>query len=206
MRQTFEKSPFLTLPDSVSIMDGVDEGIFSWFTVNFLLDRLAGNPDRTVAALDLGGGSTQVTFAPTTPITLKQAEYIHTVAAIKGSIPVYTHSYLGLGLMAARKEILSHRIDEGIKNLTSVCINPFITGKKWSYGGVDYFVNGQENPVQRNEKDPKVNFNDCEKVITDYVYTKVIPLHELDTKEINAFSYYFDRASEFGLIGKLLLC
>lgn len=46
-------------------MDGTDEGIFSWFTVNFLLERFnTHNPGSTVAALDLGGGSTQVTFSP----------------------------------------------------------------------------------------------------------------------------------------------
>lgn len=37
MRQLFRATPFLTDDDSVAIMDGTDEGIFSWFTVNFLL-------------------------------------------------------------------------------------------------------------------------------------------------------------------------
>lgn len=36
----FKKSPFKTNNNSVTIMDGVDEGIYSWFTVNFLLERL----------------------------------------------------------------------------------------------------------------------------------------------------------------------
>lgn len=46
-------------------MEGTDEGIFSWFTVNFLLERFnSHNSGNTVAALDLGGGSTQVTFSP----------------------------------------------------------------------------------------------------------------------------------------------
>lgn len=33
----FNRTPFLTDHKSVAIMDGTDEGIFSWFTVNFLL-------------------------------------------------------------------------------------------------------------------------------------------------------------------------
>lgn len=37
VRDLFKKTPFLTNDDSVAIMDGTDEGIFSWFTVNFLL-------------------------------------------------------------------------------------------------------------------------------------------------------------------------
>lgn len=34
-----KKTPFLTGENSVEIMDGTDEGIFSWFTVNFLLGK-----------------------------------------------------------------------------------------------------------------------------------------------------------------------
>lgn len=37
MKDLFDKTPFLTNNNSVAIMDGTDEGIFSWFTVNFLL-------------------------------------------------------------------------------------------------------------------------------------------------------------------------
>lgn len=201
VKTLFKKSPFMTNEHSVSIMDGVDEGIFSWFTVNFLLDRLSANSDRTVAALDLGGGSTQVTFAPTTPSTLKQTEYIHSVKAVRGVIPVYTHSYLGLGLMAARKEILTYNHEKTDKNLTSLCVNPFINDKKFHYAGVDYLVSGDDRYANvRGDSDPVVNFEDCSEIITNYVFSKVVPLQELHTKEINAFSYYFDRAAEVGLI------
>lgn len=37
VRELFKSTPFLTNDNSVEIMDGTDEGIFSWFTVNFLL-------------------------------------------------------------------------------------------------------------------------------------------------------------------------
>lgn len=37
VREFFKSTPFLTNNNSVEIMDGTDEGIFSWFTVNFLL-------------------------------------------------------------------------------------------------------------------------------------------------------------------------
>lgn len=68
---------------------------------------MSGANDHTVAALDLGGGSTQVTFSPSTPETLSQKEFIHQAISPRGSIPVYTHSYLGLGLMAARQAIIT---------------------------------------------------------------------------------------------------
>lgn len=36
-RDVFLHSGFLVKDNAVEILDGVDEGIFSWFTINFLL-------------------------------------------------------------------------------------------------------------------------------------------------------------------------
>ncbi|KAG8227954.1 hypothetical protein J437_LFUL008761, partial [Ladona fulva] len=94
VREVCLASEFHCTNASVSIMDGVDEGLFSWFTVNFLLDRLGGNADNTVAALDLGGGSTQITFAlPNKKELLKDvpSKYVHKVSAFHRILSVYTH-------------------------------------------------------------------------------------------------------------------
>lgn len=40
VRDVFLVSGFAVRDDAVEIMDGVDEGIFSWFTVNFLLGKI----------------------------------------------------------------------------------------------------------------------------------------------------------------------
>lgn len=37
VRDLFSKSGFLVNKDAVEIMDGADEGLFSWFTVNILM-------------------------------------------------------------------------------------------------------------------------------------------------------------------------
>lgn len=37
VRDVIRKSGYLVTDDAVEIMDGIDEGIFSWFTINFLL-------------------------------------------------------------------------------------------------------------------------------------------------------------------------
>ena len=43
-------------------MNPRDEGLYAWFTVNFLLDIFSsGSLDKSFVALDRGGGSTQVT-------------------------------------------------------------------------------------------------------------------------------------------------
>ncbi|RZC36765.1 ectonucleoside triphosphate diphosphohydrolase 5, partial [Asbolus verrucosus] len=209
VREFFNQTPFLTSEDSVEIMDGIDEGIFSWFTVNFLLERIHGNPAKTVAALDLGGGSTQVTFSALTPASLSQKQYIHQAVSPNGLIPVYTHSYLGLGLMAARKEIVTLNQPNQV-NVTSECINHIIERRKFHFGGRDYYVSGlQENyPTSKTagntysvgQEVPVVDFQKCSKIITDYVIAKAKPPEELPSKVIFAFSYYFDRATEVGLI------
>ncbi|XP_067011798.2 ectonucleoside triphosphate diphosphohydrolase 5 isoform X2 [Anabrus simplex] len=216
VKNLFDASPFLTNENSVSIMDGADEGLFSWFTVNFLKDRLGGNVEETVAALDLGGGSTQITFAPTDAITLKQTkpEFLHHISAFHQNITIYTHSYLGLGLMAARKAILSVGNEKDSRVLKSECINPIIS-TEWTYGGVTYKVEGPKNPAYLTEKPsstnlnigekrPIVRFSECQKIVKDYVSSKVDKPAELKRKEINAFSYYFDRATEYGLIDPYL--
>lgn len=39
VRDVFLRSGFAVKDDAVEIMDGIDEGIFSWFTINFLLSE-----------------------------------------------------------------------------------------------------------------------------------------------------------------------
>ncbi|XP_069684351.1 ectonucleoside triphosphate diphosphohydrolase 5 isoform X2 [Periplaneta americana] len=209
VRQLFKASPFMTNENSVSIMDGADEGLFSWFTVNFLLDRFGGDPEQTMAALDLGGGSTQITFAPTDQVTLKETnpEFLHHISAFHHNLTVYTKSYLGLGLMAARKEILSVGNPKDAKTLKSECINPIIK-TEWTYAGVTYTVMGPEKPAYKEikadrnvkEKYPVVRFDECLKIINTYVNNKVDKPKELNRKTVSAFSYYYDRATEYGLI------
>lgn len=120
-------------------MDGVDEGIYSWFTINFLLGRLSSR--STVAALDLGGGSTQVTFAPKdvhkTPL---MSEFMHTVSTQQAKIDVFTHSYLNLGLMAVRHAIFTKNQAHKETALSSECVNPIIESKRFDYANTQYSI------------------------------------------------------------------
>ncbi|XP_076183157.1 nucleoside diphosphate phosphatase ENTPD5-like isoform X2 [Ptiloglossa arizonensis] len=215
-RKLFEDSNFQTSKNSISIMEGTDEGIFSWFTVNFLLERFnSHNSGNTVAALDLGGGSTQVTFSPDATQEKSLDGHIYSVNIFNHNMSIYTHSYLGMGLMAARKEILTHGMNlnnvhpKGTIEVRSECINPIVS-TEWSYGGLNYLVRGPVNETHKlvktqnfagGEADrPIVNFSECLKIIEKYVggiKNKPIGLKD---HEIYAFSYYFDRATEVGLV------
>lgn len=139
VRELFEHSGFLVDNNDVEIMDGIDEGIFSWFTVNFLLGRLSTG--STVAALDLGGGSTQVTFAPKDPRQNPNfANFTHKVPVGVNEIEVFTHSYLNLGLMAVRHAVFTHGYQKNETKVRSECVNPIVKNKIWKYANVDYAV------------------------------------------------------------------
>ena len=64
-----EKYPFpLDDKEGVVIMDGKDEGVYAWITVNYLMNTIRGDSPKgspSYAVLDLGGASTQIVFEPT---------------------------------------------------------------------------------------------------------------------------------------------
>lgn len=107
---------------AVEIMDGRDEGVFAWITVNYLLG-LIGPPfpgqsssgrQQTAAVLDLGGASTQIVFEPaaaTDPAhEMRPGEHVYALRNFGGSgrdYTLYQNSYLGYGLMQARRRVNS---------------------------------------------------------------------------------------------------
>lgn len=209
VRKVFKESGFMVTDQSVNIMDGIDEGLFSWFTINFLLNRLQ-MPHETMAALDLGGGSTQITFAPkdTETVEIAPQGFIHQVAALSNKINVYSHSYLGLGLMAARKQILMANNPDGALTLKSPCINPMIK-KGWNYSGVNYIVRGMHDvdvdqiPLkewQKKDGIPKADYDQCLQLAKGLMENTVHKPVELNTREVMAISYYFDRSTDHGLV------
>lgn len=127
--------------NGVAIMDGSDEGIYAWITLNYLLGKIGG-PDHgeTAAVFDLGGGSTQIVFEPTfkspsNGIPEKLAEGGHKYELDFGGrkFDLYQHSHLGYGLMSARKsihktliEVLHKASPEDHSWLKSPVINPCI--------------------------------------------------------------------------------
>jgi len=50
------------------------------------------------------------------------------------------YSYLGLGLMAARKAILQHGNPEGETHLKTPCMHHILSSEEWHYRGVTYTV------------------------------------------------------------------
>jgi guanosine-diphosphatase len=113
------KYPFPVLAaekGGVEVMDGKDEALYAWITVNYLLGKIGG-PDKTptAAVLDLGGGSTQIVFQPTfkdapqggMPPKLEEGDHKYHLSFGGRDFDLYQHSYLGYGLMEARNNLHS---------------------------------------------------------------------------------------------------
>lgn len=99
--------------DGVAVMDGKDEGVYAWITVNYLLGKIGG-PDHTATAavFDLGGGSTQIVFEPTfkspshgMPEQLAEGDHKYLLDFGGRKFELYQHSHLGYGLNSAREAI-----------------------------------------------------------------------------------------------------
>lgn len=58
-----------------------------------LPDRITGTPKDTLVALDLGGGSTQITFVPMEDDTVRgtPADYLTTISLLHKNLNLYTH-------------------------------------------------------------------------------------------------------------------
>lgn len=82
--------------------------------------------------------------------------------------------------------------------MTSECVSPSVVEKKFRYSDIEYFVSGDTS----GSGIPLVDFKKCSQLVSEYVASIAKPVSELPHKQINAFSYYFDRAADIGLIGK----
>lgn len=185
-------------PNAVTIMDGADEGIFIWYTVNLLHDHL--NTVKTLAALDLGGGSTQITYElneAETKTFPSEDQFVVPSGSINRT--VYTHSYLNLGLLAARYGVLRLEAgDETVTNFTSVCVDPIIQNEPWVYANRKYFVSGARRPKEQKRN---VTWSRCHELVKKYVLRTMDWIPERAPRgDVAAMSYYFDIAADAGMI------
>uniref|UniRef100_A0A7N8X708 nucleoside diphosphate phosphatase n=1 Tax=Mastacembelus armatus TaxID=205130 RepID=A0A7N8X708_9TELE len=195
VREVFDESPFFIPNNSVSIMNGKNEGVLAWVTVNFLTGHLYSNTKRTVGILDLGGGSTQITFLPKSKKTIQLApsSYIARFNLFNETYQLYTHSYLGNGLFAARLATLGALGADGrVSIFTSSCL-PKKFRENVTFGGTTYKVSG----IPDGYAGYKLCYYEVMKVIKGIVHQ---PYEVKGSSIFYAFSYYFDRAVDSGLI------
>lgn len=205
VKEVIHRSGFYSsTQESVSVMSGSDEGLFSWLTLNLLLDTLYSENSKkphppsaklSVAAFDLGGGSTQLTFWPSdTKILEERPEFEREIDFFGNKIRLFTHSFLGNGLVAARLNVLlqsSSEINQKNNQLTSSCMPSNFQITNWEYALKLWNINGSSD----------YSFTSCYNSVKTFVdNSNIMPLKQLRGSPIYLFSYFFDRAHNSGLV------
>ncbi|KAM6914905.1 ectonucleoside triphosphate diphosphohydrolase 5 [Xenentodon cancila] len=196
VQHVFDESPFLVTDNCVSVMNGTNEGILAWISVNFLTGHLNVQTKKTVGILDLGGGSTQITFLPKLRKTIESApvgDYVARFDFLNSTFELYSHSYLGNGLMAARLSTLGALGAKGLEEqvFKSTCL-PNKFSDEWSFGGLTYQVSGDPNG--------QAGYKRCYQEVLKVVKGIHQPAELGNSHVFYAFSYFFDRAVDAGLI------
>ncbi|KAF9329025.1 Guanosine-diphosphatase [Podila minutissima] len=208
------KYPFPIIDtDGVVVMDGSEEGVYAWVTVNYLLERFSSLKKKsTVAILDLGGASTQIVFEPSTigghsvaqgpnryPMNFNGYEYT-----------LFQNSYLGYGLFEARRQIndyvVAHPVDsQGIALTEGQYAHPCMP-----VGHIQAFTTKDDRKVELVGISDKGT--ECRGVVEAVFYKKKAcnqgpcsfngqyqpSLNHYDD-DIYAFSFIFDRVAPFRL-------
>lgn len=196
-RQLLTKYPmhFDTGNGGVEIMDGLSEAYFAWVTVNYLMNRLSLPPSKTAVMLDLGGGSTQIALSvPMGKGNLNHASDLISKSVMGEDHKMFLHSYLGYGLMAGRDGILS-TADRSTKGKCA-CVPPGATAS-FSYGSNSWAAEGVAGSSAAS----------CRAVAQQYLRQPGgFDLESQPTPQpgqpVFAMSYYFDVATDVGLIQK----
>ncbi|KAL8945713.1 MAG: hypothetical protein Q9222_007785, partial [Ikaeria aurantiellina] len=219
----------------VQVIDGKDEGVYAWITTNYLLGKIGG-PDKspTAAVFDLGGGSTQIVFEPTfkspskgIPEVLAEGDHKYKLKFGGRDFDLYQHSYLGYGLMEARKAIhkavtiakrdASSSKDNNNNNWTNEPIsNPCITpGMKRRVNvtlddGTEYKELNMAGPADDSTSTAAQCRGLAEKILQKDAECKLAPcsfrgVHQpslektFAAEDVYIFSYFYDRTQPLGM-------
>eukprot|EP01113_Clastostelium_recurvatum_P008048 TRINITY_DN13772_c0_g1_i6.p1 TRINITY_DN13772_c0_g1~~TRINITY_DN13772_c0_g1_i6.p1 ORF type:complete len:495 (-),score=109.87 TRINITY_DN13772_c0_g1_i6:278-1762(-) len=136
--------PFKISRDTVGTITGYLEGVYHFLAVNALVVGGTGtvtNSSLLVGTLDMGSGSTQITFVPKqgTPIP---DPYKYLYMTSNGSSSVYVASYSGLGYIESRYALnRSLVMDVEVSVVRHPC---FLLGynETVTYNGRDYILQG----------------------------------------------------------------
>jgi len=108
------------------------EGVFGWAAANYAAGTLdKHDPAQTVGVLELGGASSQVTFAPTSAEDIpKDLEQRVTLGGTQFTL--YTHSFLGLGQEAAQEALASAVLRGSASQVGSLFVSTLQTTFSWA--------------------------------------------------------------------------
>ncbi|KAM3579617.1 hypothetical protein VKS41_008071 [Umbelopsis sp. WA50703] len=203
--------------EGVSIMDGRDEGVYAWITVNHLLgnfENVQDDSNRSTAAIfDLGGGSTQIVFEPDlhgAAEPLAEGEHKYELDYGADVYTLYQHSYLGYGLMEARKQIKSYPIkDDDDDQIPHPCLPLNVRLPYKDTDGNDYTLVGLGSGHDEcREIVHKILNKNKECAVSPCSFDGIYQPSLMETfahHPIYIFSYFYDRTKPLGMADKITL-
>jgi Golgi nucleoside diphosphatase len=141
------------------------EGIFDWLSVNYKLKTIQNN-QATVAALDMGGASTQIAMEYN--LTENPSNNIYTIKFSDKEYKVYSKSMLGYGLTQTKQGINNYNTRESAQNCNIANKNSY---DKFEHQ-LGFDVNNSITAFKTKNKAPVFNFNTCSKLIKSYLNYK----------------------------------
>lgn len=155
-----EKNTDFYFPDCsshVDILDGDVEGLYSWITLNYLMNNNASisKDERTYSLLQLGGGSAQICFQPKESELTESRNSVQLLnLELDQTYKLYSTSFLGFGLNQIHAEYLLSLINNSDPSnsleLSDPCL-PLHYSKKLSYNNKKYTISGSGNFVECKE-------------------------------------------------------
>ena len=94
------------------VLDGRDEGLYGWVTLNYLVDTLYPGGQEPSGIIDLGGGSVQIVY-PAAESRMDAPGVMQTLDFGGRKHHLYVKSYLGFGLDAARTAVADKALEMG---------------------------------------------------------------------------------------------
>lgn len=110
-RAAISTFPFHFEDDWAKIITGTQEGLYGWIAANYLQGNFKDSSTSTIGIVEMGGASSQVTFAPS-DVTNIPKDLLHEINVNQHSYQVYTHSYLEYGLDKVQKLYQQTVIDD----------------------------------------------------------------------------------------------
>ncbi|KAJ0958108.1 putative apyrase [Helianthus annuus] len=200
------KSSLMFDDNSVTVLDGTQEGAYQWVAINYLLKSLGKKYNETVGVVDLGGGSVQMAYAiseteaATAPrMSNGEDTYVKEMSLMGTKYYLYVHSYLNYGLLAARAKILGT-----LKNSDNPCVLSGYNGV-YSYGGIDYKVSSPPSGSSMNKcrqealNALKVNETSCSHGKCTFGGISNGGSGGGQLKNLFVASFFYDRAAQAGL-------
>ncbi|XP_026507057.1 ectonucleoside triphosphate diphosphohydrolase 5 [Terrapene carolina triunguis] len=147
-------------------------------------------PNNSVSIMD---GSSEGIEDDNETLEQTPVDFVTSFEMFNSTYKLYTHSYLGFGLKAARLATLGALEMKAVDGqmFRSSCL-PKRLEAEWHFGGVRYQYGGN--------REGETGFEPCYSEVVKVVQGKLHQPDEIRRRSFYAFSYYYDRAVDTDLI------